>query len=229
MGATSKDYARIYKIFGAPISKKFDCGKFCAPLNGGEPVCCTTRNAVPVATRAEWKLLRSRTDLWHRYRPTDAASRKITEDLDSSCLAIECKGAAFCERHNRTLACRSFPFFPYFSRKKEILGLSYYWRFEDSCWVIANLWRAEKPFIREILAAYTYLFSRDKDEHQAFVEESASMRRVFSRWRRPILLLSPQRNTAQNPPPQRRHSAQSYRARPQKSHKKQSLSLPKNL
>ena len=200
MRATAKDYADIYKMFSTPISTRFDCGRFCAPLNGGEPVCCTTTHAVPVATRAEWQLLRSRTDLWRRYRPSDAPGREIVAELDRSCVAIECKGAAFCERHNRTLACRAFPFFPYFTRQKELIGLTYYWRFEDSCWVISNLWRAQKAFISQLLAAYTHLFSRDPQEQQAFVDESASMRRVFSRWRRPILLLGPTGQLLKVPP-----------------------------
>ena len=70
------DFREIYEGFQSPLSR-FDCGKHCAPLNGGEPVCCTTRHAIPVVHRTEWELLRSRSDLWHRYRPTDAHARKI--------------------------------------------------------------------------------------------------------------------------------------------------------
>ena len=41
------DFASLYDGFTAPVSR-FDCGRKCAPLNGGEPVCCSTQNAVPV-------------------------------------------------------------------------------------------------------------------------------------------------------------------------------------
>ena len=44
---TPQDFADIYVGFDAPVSR-FDCGRKCAPLNGGQPVCCTTGDAVPV-------------------------------------------------------------------------------------------------------------------------------------------------------------------------------------
>ena len=87
--ARPEDFARIYEMFQAPISR-YDCGRHCSPLNGGEPVCCSTDHAIPVVDRAEWDLLRRRTKLWHRYRPNDRAGKTIVGDLAKSCLAIEC-------------------------------------------------------------------------------------------------------------------------------------------
>lgn len=185
---TPAEYDRIHRLFQTPIGRK-DCGRHCAPLNGGEPVCCTTGHAVPVAHRAEWRLLRERTDLWRRFRPDDAPGRKIVEELTSHCVAIECKGARFCERENRTLACRSFPFFPYLTRAGEFVGLGYYWDFEERCWVLSNLGYVEMDFVREFTAAYEALFAADPEERDNFREHSASMRRVFTRWRRPIPLI----------------------------------------
>ena len=189
MSLTPQQYAHLYKLLGRPISRRQDCGRHCAPLNGGEPVCCTTRHAIPVVERGEWNLLRSRTKMWRHFRPYDAASRKIKEELASTCLAIECRGAAFCERDNRSLACRTFPFFPYFTREREWRGFSYYWTFEDRCWVISWLQEVDAVFVGELFAAYEYLFQCDETEREPFVELSASMRRVFSRQRRPIPLL----------------------------------------
>src|SRR5579871_2535296 len=111
------DFKQIYDIFSAPISR-FDCGQYCSPLNGGEPVCCSTENAVPIVDRAEFALLESRSDLWQRYRPKDAGGKDVVRDLHSSCLAVACKGVRHCERDNRSLACRAFPFFPYLDRKR---------------------------------------------------------------------------------------------------------------
>ena len=190
MAANSKIFAEIYSKFNAPIYKKFDCGKFCAPLNGGQPVCCTTHNAVPVVAKEEWKLLKSRTDLWHAFTPFDGDTRKIVKELPNSCAAIECKGAQFCERHNRSLACRAFPFYPYFTRDGSLFGISYYWAFEDRCWVIANMTAIDLDFVRELIAAYELLFEHDEDEEQAFIDNSADHRRVFSRWERPIPVIA---------------------------------------
>jgi hypothetical protein len=185
---TPQDYARIYAMFQAPISR-FDCGKRCAPLNGGEPVCCTTDHAIPVVDRAEWRLLQQRTRLWRRHKPTDRAGRAVVADLAHSCLAIECKGARHCERDNRTLACRSFPFFPYIDREGAFIGLSIHWMFIDRCWVISNFWVVDAEFRRQFVAAYEYLFEADPDEYEVHKQYSATLRRIFSRRRRPIPLI----------------------------------------
>ena len=120
---TSQDFDRIYKKFQAPISKRYDCGQKCAPLNAGIPVCCDHDRAVPIADKGEWDLLRKRTDLWSIYTPKNKTEEKEFGDLAEGCQSIICKGAKFCERENRTIACRAFPFFPYFTKEKELFGL----------------------------------------------------------------------------------------------------------
>ena len=187
MTATSEDYAKIYELISVPVSKRYDCGKYCAPLNGGEPVCCSTAHAIPIVAKSEWQLLKCRTDLWRAFDPgNDRAAQEIVNELSDDSKAIECKGAPFCERDNRTLACRAFPFFPYFTKERELVGLSYYWTFEDRCWVLSNLRIVDRQFVQELVGAYEYLFSKDEDELAAFVSQSASMRSVFSRWGRNI-------------------------------------------
>lgn len=183
-----KHFRHVYGRFQTAVSR-YDCGKKCAPLNGGEPVCCTTQDAVPVAHKAEWELLKSRTDLWHRFKPYDAATRRIVEETAGDCRTIECKGARFCERENRTLACRAFPFFPYITLEGEFLGLGYFWEFEDRCWVISNLRVVTRSFVREFVEAQEYLFARDPQEKSYAHEHSITARRVFSRWNRPIPLI----------------------------------------
>lgn len=187
---TPKDFSRIYRLFSAPVSSRYDCGKFCAPLNGGSALCCSTSHTVPVARRAEWALLKSRTDLWRPFRAYDANTRKIKEELDDDCIAIACKGARFCERDNRTLACRAFPYFPYFTRERELVGIAFYWDFADRCWLISNPQVVEKKFIGELIAGYKHLFILDPEEEDVFVDHSAEMRRVFSRKNKPIPILA---------------------------------------
>lgn len=185
---TPADFAHFYEGFGAPVSR-FDCGRKCAPLNGGEPVCCSTQNAVPVAERAEWNLLRSRTDLWGKFKPYDAPTRKIVAELENTCVAIECKGVAHCERDNRTIACRAFPFFPYINRRREFIGLSVYWDFEDRCWMMSNMQVVDRKYVAEFVDTFEKIFAKDRSEFDTYVTFSASMRRVFSRWKRVIPLI----------------------------------------
>jgi Fe-S-cluster containining protein len=182
------DFKAIYDVFNAPVSR-FDCGKYCSPLNGGEPVCCSTENAVPIVDRAEYELLQSRSDLWHRHRPKDTAGKKLVAELHSSCLAVECKGARHCERDNRSLACRSFPFFPYLDRKGDFIGLSIHWTFADRCWVMSNLEIVDAEYRRQFVTAHELLFEKDPGEHKLHREYSATLRRVFSRKNLPIPMI----------------------------------------
>lgn len=186
---TPDDFRQIYDRFQSPLARQ-DCGRFCAPLNGGEPVCCSTKHAIPIVQKVEWKLLKSRTDMWRSYKPVDAASRKIAEDAEPECKAIECRGARHCERDNRSLACRAFPFFPYVDRAGKFIGLAYYWDFEDRCWVISNAAEVERNFIGEFGAAFEHLFERDPEEYTTYREHSLAMRRVFSRRRKAIPIIA---------------------------------------
>lgn len=188
MTLTPDLFESVYARFTAAISRH-DCGRKCAPLNGGRPVCCTTDGAVPVVDRPEWRLLKSRTDLWRIYQPTDAVGREIAQSLHRSCVAIECKGAAYCERDNRSLSCRTFPFFPYITAEGTFAGLAYFWTFEDRCWVLSNLQIVERDFVREFVDAYETLFRHDRGDFEANAELSASMRRTFSRFGRIIPLI----------------------------------------
>jgi hypothetical protein len=182
------DFAQLYDGFNAPVSR-FDCGRKCAPLNGGEPVCCSTQNAVPVVHKVEFELLKTRTDLWTKFKPYDYSTREIVAELTSDCTAIACKGARHCERDQRTIACRGFPFFPYITREREFVGLGTYWVFEDRCWMMSNLEVVDQKYIEEFVATYEALFIKDPGEFKTYVDFSAAARRVFSRWKRDISLL----------------------------------------
>jgi len=181
-------YSRMYDAFQAPVCR-VDCGRKCAPHNNGQPVCCTTEHAIPIVDKREWQLLRSRTKLWRPYRPVGADGRQVVEDLHADCRAIECKGAAHCERDNRSMSCRTFPFFPYITRQGEFAALAYYWTFEDRCWVMSNLGVVERDFVRQFITAYEMVFEHEPLEFESLKEHSAAMRRVFTRWNRIIPLI----------------------------------------
>jgi hypothetical protein len=142
-----------------------------------------------VVDKAEFKFLKSRTDLWHSFKPYDAATRQIVSELHKSCCAIECKGARHCERENRSVACRSFPFYPYITRQGEFVGLGTYWTYEDRCWLISNMRVVEREFVQEFVAAYEYIFARDPEEYATMKSHSAAHRRVFSRRNQAIPLI----------------------------------------
>lgn len=55
--------------------------------------------------------------------------------------------------------------------------------------MISYMEKVDATFVGELFKAYEYLFDLDGSEKEPFIELSASMRRVFTRWKRPILLL----------------------------------------
>ncbi len=182
MSATSRQYAELYRRFQAPISKVYDCGKKCAPLNNGTPFCCDAENAIPIVEKSEYALLQSRSDLWKPFKPRDKQQANEVADLKGSdCRAVECKGAAHCERDNRSLACRSFPYYPYFNAQKELIGLAHYWSFEGSCWIIHNLTIVELPFIQQFVASHEYLFKTDPAWRDTYIGQSSTHRGVYSK------------------------------------------------
>ena len=112
------------------------------------------------------------------------------EPVSPDCTAIACKGVRHCERDNRTIACRGFPFYPYLTRQKEFVGIGTYWVFEDRCWMMSNLEIVDRAFIDQFVATYEALFIKDPSEFTTYVDFSAAARRVYSRWKREIPLLS---------------------------------------
>jgi hypothetical protein len=185
-----QDFAQMYHQFQSPIAA-LDCGAKCSPYNEhGVPFCCDTGHAVPAAYEAEWDYLQSSTDLWHAWQSSDP---EITADLQSQAppgiVLIECLGARLCQRGYRAISCRSFPFFPYLTRSGEFIGLSYYWEYEDRCWVISNLQVVTDDYRQEFVATYDRLFEQLPDEKETFRQHSNRMRRSFGRQGRPIPLL----------------------------------------
>lgn len=188
-----KVYKRIFKNFTANVVP-LDCGEKCRHLNGGIPVCCDVEQAVPIMDKSEFKLLRSRSDLWRKYRPPNEHGEELVESLHHDCVAAECKGAQFCERDNRSLSCRAFPFFPYITKEGDFIGMATYWTFEDRCWVISNMKKVTQEFITEFHDVYEHLFENKPDEFDVFKDYSATMRRVFSRWKRSIYIVDRDKN-----------------------------------
>ncbi len=187
---TPSEFAAIYCGFDAPIAA-FDCGKKCAPHNArGVPFCCDTRHAVPTAYQAEWQYLQASTDLWH---PWEADSPRETDHLRSQTPAgqvlIECQGHTRCQRSFRSMNCRSFPFFPYLTREGEFIGLSYFWKYEDRCWVISHLDSVTPAYQQAFVAAWDALFAAMPGEMDNFHRHSAATRQIFGRRGRAINVL----------------------------------------
>jgi len=186
---SSFDFAAIYAGFQTAIAA-INCGNQCAPYNEkGVPFCCDIRHAIPTAYLSEWDYLRNGTDLWHIWKGKNSKeTEKFTHQVPDGLVLIACLGHDHCERDYRSITCRSFPFFPFISQRGEFLGISYYWEYEDRCWIISNLQAVTLDYISDFITTYEALFRIFPEEKQNFRSHSIIMRRVFSRWRRAIPL-----------------------------------------
>jgi hypothetical protein len=193
----AEDIRALYAGFKAPITD-LDCGQKCAPYNpSGKPFCCDICHAVPAAYPSEWDALKDATDLWHRYRGDECASQLKTKpvqpvaetDMPPGMIPLACLGPDKCERENRLLSCRQFPFFPYVTSNYRFLGLVYDWAFESKCWVISNLGRVTDAYREEFVRTYDHLFALFQNEFESYALRSEEMRELFVEQHRRIPML----------------------------------------
>ena len=186
----SDAFARLYQTFQAPISA-LDCGSRCAPYNErGVPFCCDTRHAVPSVYQAEWQYLNDHTDLWHLWKPEDSGNAaQLRSALPDGQVLVECLGHKLCQRNFRSITCRSFPFYPYLTVQGEFIGISYYWEYEDRCWVISHLGQVSQAYMESFIDAYDTIFQLVPEEVENFRQHSIRMRRIFGRKKRAIPIL----------------------------------------
>lgn len=183
-------FSQLYNRFSSPIVP-INCGSKCAPYNeDGIPFCCDIRHTIPTAYQAEWEYLRANTDLWQLWKSEDSAlTAELSSETPEGQLLIACRGIEYCQRGYRSISCRSFPFFPYIDSTGEFIGLSYYWEYEDRCWVISNLQKVSSTFIKEFIMTYEYLFATDVHDRENYAHFSAHMRNTFADLKRSIPLL----------------------------------------
>lgn len=195
---SADEVRQLYANFEAPIAA-LDCGQKCAPYNdGGKPFCCDICVAVPTLYQSEWDYLSARTDLWFEWKaesctdtPEEAAEEvaRLTEETQGTMILAECLGPAHCQREYRGLTCRQFPFFPYIDSQGNVLGLSYYWEYEDKCWVISHLDVVTAQYRQEFLQAFETIFERIPGEFENYQFHSQVMRDEFIEKRQAIPLL----------------------------------------
>ncbi len=186
----SNFFGELYKKFETPITK-INCGNKCAPYNHkGVPFCCDTQHAVPTAYQAEWDYLFSHTDLWHLWNDSGLKhAENLLKLTPEGHVLIECLGHVMCQREFRSITCRAFPFFPYIDHKGSFIGLTYYWQYEDRCWIISNIQVISQPYLQEFMDTYDALFEQFPDDKENFRQYSITMRRTFGRIKRAIPII----------------------------------------
>jgi hypothetical protein len=188
----------LYKNFNSSITNS-DCGLKCSPYNeGGKPFCCDICHAVPTAYDQEWNYLKENTSLWFPWTAESCLDSKeeaqkerieLESETPDNMVLIECLGPASCERDYRTFTCRQFPFFPYIDSQGNFIGISYYWEYEEHCWVISNLAEVTKTYLNEFIKTYDKIFILKPKELENYQYHSERMRDTFNEKRRAIPIL----------------------------------------
>jgi len=188
----------FYDDFDAPIVA-FDCGKKCAPHNeSGKPFCCDICHAVPTAYASEWTYLMDNTGLWHEWKAeqctdtpeeAEAEEKRLKDETPDSMILMECLGPDKCQREYRALTCRQFPFFPYIESQGNFLGLSYYWEYEEQCWVINNLDVVTPVYLQQFIQAFEFIFEKMPGEFDNYKTHSEVTRDELNKKRRAVILL----------------------------------------
>jgi Fe-S-cluster containining protein len=181
-GSSGALFEELLGTLRSPITE-FDCGTLCAPGNDGVPVCCQASSIVPFMYKAEYELLRRRSKLWGPYRPRNSEEVEMVQEARSCEFFAECKGHEHCERDNRSLACRTFPFEPYLDHDAQLAGLVWYYELKRLCPLIESSHKILPEFIRECISMWEKLFASMPDEIEYYHETSESLRRSFGQAR----------------------------------------------
>ena len=179
----------LLDLLQAPVTD-FDCGQLCAPGNGGVPVCCHAAAVVPVLYEAELRVLQRRSSLWRRYEPGDARQKEMVSEARPGDVFCVCRGVEHCERGNRSLACRTFPFEPYLDRDGELVGLVWGEDFRDLCPLITGPYPVRRDFVDQCLTLWERTFALSPAERDFYAEHSRTLRRSKGQRRESIRVLT---------------------------------------
>ncbi|MCX7631754.1 MAG: hypothetical protein N2Z22_00320 [Turneriella sp.] len=184
----------FYALLDEPLTP-YDCGRLCAPKNGGEPFCCSVDNAVPMLYREEFRYLSRRTELWRRWKPKTATDKKMKKEDETRILIFcECKGVKHCERHNRSIGCRTFPLEPYFNEKGEFVGLIFMKEFCNKCPLIHRLDDIQQSVIDKHYRFWQIMLALKPDELELYKSTSRGWRISAKKRGVPLPVLYPSKN-----------------------------------
>ncbi len=183
-----KDYPELYRILQAPVVKDVNCGSKCSEWNNGTPVCCENETTTPVLYTSEFEYLKDKLDAegnkkWHKVKGHGL------EVLDDEVLA-SCTGPSKCNRDNRSLVCRTFPFYPYITEAGELVGMCHYEDYDSKCWVLMNDVLVNPQFVSEFEQLWHAIFQKYPAEILNYAATSRMMYKQYAKKgkRMPIIL-----------------------------------------
>ena len=113
------------------------------------------------------------------------------EEIDQEeSVFIECRGVKFCERDNRSISCRTFPFEPYLDTKGNFIGIVYNRVMADKCYLVDRHSAVTKGFIKTFMRFFEKFFVMLPSERELYLEQSRIYRNQMSRKKLPLVVLT---------------------------------------
>lgn len=181
---TEKTLKRFYKLLSAPMID-FDCGKLCAPDNGGMPICCENEDVVPILFHEEYKYHSKNGRFWKRMPPITKEIKKFIEESEDYYVFAKCSGPAGCKRSKRSLNCRTFPLEPHVAKDGEVVGLAYAEARDINCALIGKPINIFNPvYIQNVIRFWQEMFALYPEEKEMYINESKKRERRIKKLRR---------------------------------------------
>lgn len=186
-----EEIAYYYALLQEEVTN-YNCGSLCKDANNGVPFCCVTENAVPLLYKKEFEFLKSRSDLWSVWNPTDPKEKELKDGHDDkNTIFCKCKGVQFCERENRSICCRTFPLEPYIDKRGVFVGLVFMKEFYKGCPLTQRSYDIRQDFVDNHYIFWEKLMLRRPIEFETYTKSSKSYRLSRSKTKKEFPILFP--------------------------------------
>jgi hypothetical protein len=178
---TEKKLRRFYRLLSVRMID-FDCGRLCAPGNGGIPYCCDNDGVVPILFHEEYAWRRKTGKFWKRMPPKNREIRKFIEESESYYVFSQCPGPGRCARSKRSFNCMTYPFEPHVNKDGEIVGLTFVNTDKDDCPLVGKSKKVFNPvYISNCITFWRELFELYPEEEELYIDESSKRERRAKR------------------------------------------------
>ena len=162
-------YKKIYRMLDEVSPVSFDCGEIC-----GEACCHMADNDYGIFLLPGEERIQN-PDHWLSFEWVDATECVYPAFEDGKLAFVRCAGPSNCDRKNRPIQCRTFPYLPVIKNDGSLV-LSFNEMELDYCCPLAEQRvRPNKNFIKRTLEAWRILI-RDTRIRDALYKGRSSMR-----------------------------------------------------
>ena len=187
---SSEELHELFELMSHPMIS-FDCGQLCRDTGDGMPVCCDHSNFHPLLFTDEYKWLKAhRGAQWKKFVPKSKLDRKEVKELADHLIFADCPGIENCNRDNRALVCRFFPFEPHVCGDGKVQGLAFITEDEKKCPLVKKPRKTfSKRYVNASIKVWQKIIDAYPDEKELYVSESKKRERRAKRKDKRVRLL----------------------------------------